>query len=353
MFEPGFFPEYRYSIPDTLIANIPAAKRDESRLFVVESLTGETRDSKFSALGEFLPAGALLVFNETRVVPARANLTKDTGGEIEALFLIDRGVENGEIGILSSRKLVVGRGRTLHFESGEALEIVRQEENVFVLKPLFSPENLEPLLERFGRIPLPPYMGESPLSEAERRERYQTVFAKNAGSAAAPTASLHFTQEVFADLDRRGFQTAFIELRVGLGTFGPMKPEYIASGKLHAERYRVSEETAKKIAEARAAGRPVVAVGTTVVRTLESAADEILAGRACSGDTDIFIRPPHEFRLVDALITNFHVPESSLMCLVDAFLGWKRGPRRIMELYAEAIEKRYRFFSFGDSMLIR
>jgi len=351
MFEPGLLPQYRYDIPPELIASAPTAERDHSRLFVVDSQTGETHDDIFSDIGNWLPAGALIVFNETKVVPCRVELSKDTGGKLEILFLVDRGFESGLIQGLSNRNILVGR--KLVFKSGETLEIVDQQENIFFFRPDFPIERLGDLFEKHGVMPIPKYLGESSLKEGELRDRYQTVFARKPGSVAAPTASLHFTEAVFSDLKKRGFDFAFIHLHVGLGTFSPVRPEHLADRKLHRERYEISREAAEQIAAAKKEGRPIVAVGTTVMRTLESAASLALTGQPASGETDLFIQPPYAFRVADTLITNFHVPESSLMCLVDAFLEYKRCPHRIMELYKEAIQKRFRFFSFGDSMLIR
>lgn len=343
---------YDYAIPEDIIAKEPADPRDSARLFVVDASSGVTSEDVFRNVADHVPVGALLVINETKVVPARLILKKETGGKIEVLFSVNEydGKSDTIEGIVD-RKIDVGSKLTFSNDA-PALQVISQNENIFVFKMLFPRGEFQNVLEKHGTMPIPPYIKDTPLAEAELRQKYQTVFAKTPASAAAPTASLHFTKGAFESLAKKGIETTSISLHVGLGTFAPIRDENLKENKLHREFFDVPENTAKKIARAKKEGRLVVAVGTTVARALESSASAILSGEPASGSTTIFIRPPFEFRIVDILITNFHVPKSSLMMLVEAFLQAKHSPRGLVEYYKEAISKKYRFFSFGDAMLI-
>lgn len=342
--------KYHYRLPEELIRKVGVEPRDSARLFVYDTATDTITFDTFRNLSQYLPPQSLLVVNDTRVLPARLFLRKETGGKIEVFVLANQIEDERRIPVLVDRKVVVGQ--KLLFPDGTFFEVVDQEENVFfvVLKEA-GQKSLFELLEQYGTTPLPHYLEGAQTSESILRKRYQTVFANTGASVAAPTASLHFTEEVFESLRKKEIDTARVTLNVGLGTFAPLKPENFASGKLHGEYALVSEETAGKIQRAKKEGCRVVTVGTTVARTLESFGQSgvITAG---SRKTDIFIFPPYQFHVVDTLITNFHLPETSLMLLVDAFLKHKGAKREIMELYQEAIKNNFAFYSFGDSMLI-
>jgi S-adenosylmethionine:tRNA ribosyltransferase-isomerase len=354
--------DYAYVLPPELIAKEPARPRDSARLMVVNTKTGRVSFDIFRNLPRYLPRESLLVLNETKVVPARVTLYKETGGKVIALFLLNEYRGGAEVRALLDREVASPASLYLSKEKrGPAFTVVGQEANVFILKTECTAGRLIPLLQKHGATPIPPYLKDTPLLEEELRKRYQTVFAKRGASVAAPTASLHFTPRVFKTLKKKGISTAQVTLNVGLGTFAPISEESFKTKKLHKEWYEIPLQSARAVARARADGRPIVAVGTTVVRTIESASSAITSGRtlllkwergSVSGATDLFIFPPYDFKLTDVLITNFHVPRSSLMCLVDAFLEHKKSPRRIMELYRLAIKNRMRFFSFGDCMLI-
>lgn len=335
---------YDYRFPPSLIATAPASPRDSARLLVCRRKDGRTREARFADLPDLLPSGAVLVFNETKVVPARLILKKAaTGGRVEAL-VVGRGV--ADITVMSDRRLDIG-GRLLASRRC-GFTVVGHDGKYWRLKPDLPMRRLDAVLDRYGRAPLPPYIKETPLSERQAREQYQTVFARTRGSVAAPTASLHFTRRLLAKLKRRGFGVEFITLHVGLGTFAPVTGEQLKQGRLHREAYRIAPAAARRLEAVRRAGRPVIAVGTTVMRALESAADARGRLRRLSGETDLFIREGYRFRFIDHLITNFHVPESSLLMLVSAFAG----RRNIRRWYARAIRRRFRLFSFGDGMLI-
>lgn len=319
----------------------------------------------FAHLDRYLPPQSLLVFNDTKVVPARALLTKDaTGGKVEVLFLMNEWDGKGPVPTIADRKLSLGtrvsfrttRSSTSH---GPSFTVVGQDEQIFFLKPEFPARDLLPALMRYGITPLPKYIKHPGARESALRKHYQTVFGTTPASVAAPTASLHFTDRLLKKLDRRDdLQKTFVTLHVGMGTFAPVRPENIAQGTLHKERFEIPAKSRAAIRAQKRGGAPVVAVGTTVVRTLESQAKAILSPHASrsnaplSGDTQLFIRPPHQFGIVDALITNFHLPSTSLMMLVEAFLEQKGASRHITELYRIAIKEQFRFYSFGDGMLI-
>jgi S-adenosylmethionine:tRNA ribosyltransferase-isomerase len=368
---------YTYILPPELIRKEGVEPRDSARLFVYDTRTDTVTFDTFAHLAKYLPERSLMVLNDTKVLPARLWLKKETGGKIEVFVLANQIEDEKRIPVLVDRKTEVGQ--KLIFPTGEYFEVVGQDENMFFLELFtYGGRELSLLLDLFGETPLPHYLegDEIPRQarndrEKELRKRYQTIFASAGASVAAPTASLHFTDEVFQSLDTKGIDAARLTLNVGLGTFAPLCKESFATGKLHAEYVDVSEETAEKINTAKDNNRSIVAVGTTVTRTLESLASESYNIRnrehsktgdskgkmpekiaAYAGKTDIFIYPPYDFRVVDHLITNFHLPETSLMLLVEAFLGHKGSKRRIMDLYTIAIENKFAFYSFGDSMLI-
>lgn len=338
--------QYKYFLPEELIASEPAEPRDAARLLIFCSQTGEIQTDTFLNLDKYLPADSLLVLNKTKVLPARVSLKKETGGRIEVLFLLNEYAEgDAYIKGLVNKKLEVGQ--KVSFESGESFLAIGQEKNIFNFQPNFEIKKLPKLLFQFGITPIPKYLGRTKLSEGELRERYQSVFAEKPASVAAPTASLHFTERVFQKLSDKGIQKEFINLNVGLGTFAPVTEENLKTGKLHEEFYEISKEVFERIKKQKEAGAKIIAVGTTTVRALESSARGELADR-----TELFIRSPFEFKLVGSLITNFHLPNSSLMALVDAFLQFKKSPKSILEIYDFAIQNRFRFYSFGDAMLI-
>lgn len=343
--------EFDYYLPPELIAQEPVEPRDASRLLVLDRRTGATGHHRFRDLPGFLRPGDLLVFNDTRVIPARLHLRRcDTGGKAEILLLRplspeEPGRQTWEaLGRPARRlregvQLVADRGG-LEVQVTAALpEGLRRVELTWDAR-----ESLSQVLERVGEIPLPPYI-HRPLADGER---YQTVYARHPGSAAAPTAGLHFTPRLLAELEARGVEMCYLTLHVGLGTFRPIRTETVEEAVLHAEYYRVDGRAAAAVNAVRERGGRVVAVGTTVVRTLETVATAEGVVREGEGWTDLFIYPGYRFRVVDALVTNFHLPRSSLLMLVCAF----GGTERVLAAYREAVNHRYRFYSFGDAMLI-
>jgi S-adenosylmethionine:tRNA ribosyltransferase-isomerase len=350
--------DFHFDLPPELIAQAPLAGRTASRLLCLDGASGRIDDRVFSDLPQLLRRGDLLVLNDTRVIPARLFGEKDTGGRIEVL--IER-VLPGHVVLAQCRASKPPRsGQTLRLEGG-VNGVVRGRRGEFYEIEFDSPEPLVELLERVGHVPLPPYISR-PDAGADR-ERYQTVYARAPGAVAAPTAGLHFDAAMLTRLEALGIETAFVTLHVGAGTFQPLRVEEVAQHRMHAEWLEVSAATATRVNAAKAAGRRVIAVGTTVVRALESAAahtrgvsgntkpvetataDDV---RAFSGETDIFIYPGFRFRVVDALITNFHLPESTLLMLVCAFAG----RAHVLNAYRHAVQERYRFFSYGDAMFV-
>jgi len=349
--------EYHYSLADDRIAKSPAEPRDSSRLLVYNSKTNEVVFDVFSNLSSYIPGHSLLILNDTKVAPARLELKKETGGAVRILFLLNEWDGNDEIQGLPDRKIEVGN--RLFLDKKEVLEVVSQKNEEFTFKLLIPVDEFRAISNEFGRTPLPPYI-KSDLPEEEVRKKYQTVFAHEAdkASVAAPTASLHFTENVFKSLDAKGVDRAYVTLHVGRGTFSPVNEEAVNSNKLHSEPIHVPIETSqviKKIKGERMGmgkGGIVIAAGTTALRTLESAAESILKGESYDGETSIFIKPPFDFKVADGLITNFHLPGTSLLMLVDAFLQSKDAKRSWKELYEIAIKEKFRFYSFGDAMLI-
>ena len=343
---------YEYCLPPELIAQEPAPQRDGSRLLRLRAGSGELGHHRFSDLGRLLRPDDVLVVNQTRVVPARLLGRKKTGGGIEVLLLeIPRGRPGPRIleGLVKGAK-GLKPGLEMEFGSGLRARVV-EVHGYGRCGLLFDGPDREwiDLLNEIGRIPLPPYIKRAvaPGAESLDAARYQTVYARAAGAVAAPTAGLHFTPQVLDDLEARGIERVSLTLHVGYGTFEPLRPRHLERGRLHPEPFVVSPEAAQSLNQALARGQRLVAVGTSTVRLLEH-----LAGsggiRAGEGQTDLFIRPGFEFRAVSAMVTNFHLPGTSLMMLVSALAGRER----IMEAYKEAVEKSYRFYSYGDAMLI-
>ena len=335
--------DFFYHLPEELIAQHPAEPRDSSRLMVYDRKLDKVTHTVFSQVTDFLRPDDLLVVNNTRVLPARLEgVRKDTGGKMEFLLLKRLDRDRWEVMVKPGRRARTGA----EFVFSDQLSAVVEQSTDFGGRVVrFCYEGVfEDLLSRVGTMPLPHYIHEK-LTDGER---YQTVYAKVDGSAAAPTAGLHFTPELLKKIEALGVERAEVLLHVGLGTFRPVKAEEITDHKMHSEHYEISPEAAEQINRAKAAGRRVVAVGTTSVRTLESAADERGMVSPCRAETSIFIYPGYRFKCVDALITNFHLPESTLIMLVAALTGREK----ILELYDLAVRERYRFFSFGDAMLI-
>lgn len=340
---------YDYTLPPGLIAHEPAEPRESARLLIYDTSTDTVTLATIADLPSLIQ-GTLLVTNDTTVVPARLHGTV-RGLPIELLVLVDQGLgSDGTVRALVNRGVKVGEVITV---PGGTFVVLENHERSMKVRYTVGAVALKTLLETHGETPLPPYI-DSPSPEAVRRIQYQTVFATSeAASAAAPTASLHFTPALLEQLAAVGVQAASVTLQVGLGTFAPVYADNFLHKRLHEEHYFVSETAAGTISAARNEKRPIVGVGTTVARALESAKEAILSARGTYGTTDLFIFPPHQFTFPDIMLTNFHVPKSSLMCLVQAFIEHKGGKRHITELYHHAIAARMRFYSFGDAMLIR
>ena len=336
--------DFYYDLPPELIAQEPLEPRDHSRLLALDRKTGKWEDTLFYELPRFLRPGDCLILNDSRVLPARLyGRKKETGAAVELLLLHPRGHDCWEVLAGPGRK--AKPGTTLTFADGrleaEVLDIVDEGNRLVRFR---YEGNFYTLLEQIGQMPLPHYI----THELKNKERYQTVYSRESGSAAAPTAGLHFTNRLLERIRESGVSIGFVTLHVGLGTFRPVKAEEITEHKMHAEHYELSEETAALINRTRETGGRVIAVGTTSCRTLESVG--LRRGRieASEGWTDIFIYPGYSFQVIDGLITNFHLPESTLIMLVSAFAGHDH----VMEAYRHAVEQRYRFFSFGDAMLL-
>ncbi len=336
--------DFYYDLPQELIAQDPLEDRSSSRLLVLNRETGERRHCVFREIAEFLNPGDCLVVNNTKVIPARLmGVKEETGAGIEVLLL--KRCEDNVWETLVKPGKKARPGARISFGDGllvgEVLEVVEEGNR----RIRFTYEGIfEEILDRLGQMPLPPYI----THQLKDKSRYQTVYARHDGSAAAPTAGLHFTPELLKEIEEKGVKLAHVTLHVGLGTFRPVKVEDVTQHHMHSEFYVVEEEQARLINETKAAGGRVICVGTTSCRTLESAAGENGLLRAGSGWTDIFIYPGYRFQMMDALITNFHLPESTLLMLVSAFAG----KEQVMVAYEEAVRERYRFFSFGDAMLI-
>ena len=334
--------DYDYELPEELIAQTPAEPRDSSRLLVYDRATGKREHRIFRDIKEYLRPGDVLVVNNTKVLPARLYAYTKNGGKVEVLLLKRQDLNEWEVLVRPGKKAKVGAELIVSEEL--SLTVVDRTDTGERIVRFHFDGVFEDILSRLGSMPLPPYIHE----KLKDKDRYQTVYCKTDGSAAAPTAGLHFTQELLAEIRAMGVEIAEVLLHVGLGTFRPVKEEDLTHHVMHSEFYKVDERAAEIVNAAKREGRRVIAVGTTSVRTLETVADEQGMLRPCSGDTSIFIYPPYRFKCVDALITNFHLPESTLIMLVSAFMGREQ----CLSVYREAVEERYRFFSFGDAMMI-
>jgi len=344
--------EYWYDVPKELIAQAPSTPRDSSKLLVYNTQKNEIKTDYFYNIATYLPPSTAFTLNDSKVVPARVTLFKQTGGKIVVLFLINEWLphKTGMIPCFFDRKAQVGD--RLYFKDKSFVTIQNQKEELFYVEWSGSADELIEKLTAYGTMPIPPYIKHSPLSRGELMEKYQTVFADTPGSSAAPTASLHYSERVFKSFEKKGMEKIQVTLHVGLGTFAPLTEKNVTEKKLHKEWYEISDTAAHQLMTVKKEKRSLLAVGTTVVRSLESYAQNGDVGAPYSGSTDLFIQPGYEFQMVDMLQTNFHLPSSSLMMLVDAFLSHKKAPKRILELYEYAIKERFRFFSFGDTMLI-
>ncbi len=362
--------QYNYYLPKALIAQEPAVPRDFSRLLIYDTAKDKIYFDKFLNLGQYLPNNSFLVLNNTKVIPSRITLYKRPSyakateglGRVVVLFLVNEyfsprgsGKLQGEniIKAMVDRKVKVGE--KLYFDSHHYVTVTRQEGKIFFMRLGFSDEIFLKILEEKGRMPIPLYIKNTPLSEKDLRQKYQTVFSQQIASSAAPTASLHFTPRLFKKLGQIGIKRAYVTLNVGMGTFAPVTDENITTARLHAEYYEISKTAADNINQWKKEGRKLVAVGTTVVRALESFQRTSLVAQSSLPPllkTSLFIYPPFDFRTTDILITNFHLPQSSLMMLVDAFLKFKKAKRGLIDLYQIAIRENFRFYSFGDAALI-
>ncbi len=334
--------DYFYELPQELIAQTPVEPRDSSRLLVYDRKTRKVEHTVFHDIVKYLKKGDVLVINNTKVLPARMFAYTKNGGRVEVLLLKRQNLTDWEVLVKPGKKAKVGTELVVSDEL--SLKVTDRTETGERIVSFRYEGVFEDILSRVGSMPLPPYIHEK-LQDATR---YQTVYCKTDGSAAAPTAGLHFTKELLRQIKEMGVQVAEVLLHVGLGTFRPVKEEDLTEHVMHSEYYCVSQEAADVVNAAKREGRRVIAVGTTSVRTLETVADENGFLHACSGDTSIFIYPPYRFKCVDALITNFHLPESTLIMLVSALMGREE----CLAVYREAVEQRYRFFSFGDAMFI-
>ena len=334
--------DFDYELPQELIAQHPMEPRDHSRLLVVDKKTGEIEHKHFYDLVNYLKPGDVLVFNDTRVIPARLHGTKDTGAHVEVFLLTRRDATDWEVLVRPGKKLQVGA--KINFSDELSCEVIEHTDFGGRVVRFKYDGIFEEILDRLGETPLPPYIT-APL---EDKERYQTVYSHELGSAAAPTAGLHFTKELMQRIKDKGVNISYVTLHVGLGTFRPVKVDDVTKHKMHSEHYEIPQETAKLINETKKNGGRVIAVGTTSCRTLESVATFYGEIKPCEGFTDIFIYPGYEFKVLDGLITNFHLPESTLIMLVSAFAGYDN----VMNAYKTAVEEKYRFFSFGDAMFI-
>lgn len=334
--------DFYYDLPEECIAQEPLQQRDSSKMLLLNKKNGEINHKHFKDITHYLKKGDVLVMNNTRVLPARLfGIKKETGANIELLLLKRLDLTTWEVMAKPAKRLKVGSVIFFH-ETLSAVVKEIKEEGIRIVEFLYD-GIFEEILDVLGTMPLPPYIHK----KLEDKERYQTVYSKVDGSAAAPTAGLHFTKELLANLEKIGVQLEYVTLHVGLGTFRPVMVEDVTKHRMHTEYYSISEDVAQRINQAKSEGRRIICVGTTSVRTLESAAQDGKLSNL-SGWTDIFIYPPYQFQMVDALITNFHLPESTLLMLVSAM----SNKEFVMNAYKTAIEQNYRFFSFGDAMFI-
>ncbi len=336
--------DFYYELPKELIAQTPVEPRDSSRLLVLDRKSGEISHRRFSDIIEYLQEGDLIVANDSRVLPARIYGVKDgTGARVE--FLLLRQITGNRWETLCKPGKKAREGAKFSFGDGIlTAEVTEVKDDGNRIVDFNCDENFFAALDKIGQMPLPPYITE----ELKDKERYQTVYSNEIGSAAAPTAGLHFTEELMERIRAKGVKIAYVTLHVGLGTFRPVKVDDVTKHKMHSEHYEIPEETARLINETKRNGGRVIAIGTTSCRTLESVATQYGEIKPCDGFTDIFIYPGYEFKVLDGLVTNFHLPESTLIMLVSAFAGYDN----IMNAYQIAVKEKYRFFSFGDAMVI-
>ena len=347
-----FLSEFDYNLPENLIAQLPADKRENSKMMVLEKDTQSIQHKHFYDIVDLIDENSILVLNNTKVMPARLyGMKEETGAKIEVFLLKQLEGKTWETLIKPSKRVKEGTIIKISDElSAKAIEKT-EEDGGWIVEMIYEGNILE-VLHRNGNIPLPPYIERKLANEDIKKldfERYQTVYAKDEGSVAAPTAGLHFTKEILQKLQDKGVEIAYVTLNVGLGTFRPVKCENILEHKMHSETFEISEETAKKINAAKANGKKLVAVGTTTVRTLETAYQKYGCIKGCHDHSELFIYPPYEFKVIDELITNFHLPKSTLLMLVSALAG----KDFIFKAYDEAVKNNYRFFSYGDCMYIK
>jgi len=342
--------EFDYTLPENLIAQTPAEKRENSRMMVLGVNDKTIEHKHFYEIVDLLDENCILILNNTKVIPARLYGYKDTGAKIE-VFLLKEGV-NKEWEVLIRPSKRVKEGTIIKVSDELSVQVIKplEDDGKWLVKMAYTGDILE-ILHRVGNIPLPPYIERKMSSEELKKldfERYQTVYAKDEGSVAAPTAGLHFTQEILKTLAAKGVEIGYVTLNVGIGTFRPVKCENVLDHKMDSESFEISQETADLINRAKASGKKLVAVGTTTVRTLETAYKQFGCIKACKSASELFIYPPYEFKVVDKLITNFHLPKSTLLMLVSALAG----KDFIFKAYEEAIKNKYRFYSYGDCMFI-
>lgn len=342
--------EFDYDLPEELIAQTPSEKRDECKMMVLDKANKTIEHKHFFDIVDYLDENCILVLNNTKVIPARLFGYKETGALIEIFLLKDKGNKVWEALVKPSKRIKEGTEiKIADCLKAKALENLG--DGKWLIELIYDGILYE-ILDKVGNIPLPPYI-ERKMTDDERKsldyERYQTVYAKNEGSVAAPTAGLHFTQEILEKLAKKGVEIAYVNLTVGLGTFRPVKCENVLDHKMDSEEFEISQETADKINRAKSQGKKLVAVGTTSVRTLETAYQQFGEIKACKSASQLFIYPPYEFKVVDNLITNFHLPKSTLLMLVSAL----EGKEFIFKAYKEAIEHKYKFYSYGDCMLLK
>jgi len=345
---------FDHYLPKEKIAQEPVRPRDFSKLFIYETSRDKIYFDIFLNLDKYLPKNSFLVLNNTKVLPARVEMIKETGGKIKVLFLVDEAMNGNSKLIKGLVNKKLNLKEKIYFPNKkDFLQVVLQEKNIFTFSLKTDLSYFLKLLNLYGEAPLPPYIKNTPLTKKEAKEKYQTIFAKKLGSIAAPTASFHFTNRVFKKLKRKGIEHFFITLHVGLGTFMPVNKENLKKKKLHKEYWEVETSIYKKILKLKQK-KKLIAVGTTTTRLLETLARKKLNlnKKILRGTTELFIFPPFKFKMIDGLITNFHLPKTSLMMLVEAFLQFKNSKRHLKELYEIAIKNDFRFYSFGDAMLI-
>ena len=343
--------EFDYELPEGLIAQRPTEKRPDSRMMVLDRKYHQILHKHFYDIVDLINNDCVLILNDTKVIPARLYGYKDTGARIEVFLLKEGTNKEWEVLIRPSKR--VKDGTVIKISDELSVQVIRplEDDGKWLVKMLYEGDILE-ILHRVGNIPLPPYIERKMTDDDLKKldfERYQTVYAKDEGSVAAPTAGLHFTQEILKKLKNKGVEIGYVTLNVGLGTFRPVKCENVLDHKMDSEAFEISQETAELINRAKKAGKKVVAVGTTTVRTLETAYKQFGEIKACKSASELFIYPPYEFKVVDNLITNFHLPKSTLLMLVSALAG----KDFIFEAYKEAIANKYRFYSYGDCMFIK